>query len=77
MSTLYHGPYKVPHASEHSMYIQKNSEVVKVSTRNVKAYFPREELEGNDSDEIQENRYNIRGRNKTINYKEESSSDEN
>ena len=76
LSTLYHGPYKVLHASEHSMHIQKNGGVVKVSIRNVKAYVPREDLEEDDSDEIQENRYNLSERKQTVNYKEETSSDE-
>ena len=66
----------VLHASEHSMHIQKNSGVVKVSIRNVKAYVPREDLEEDDSDEIQENRYNLRERKQKVNYKEETSSDE-
>ena len=83
LSTVYHGPYRVLHASEHSMFIQKNGGVVKVSIRNVKAYYPREELEESKCDEILENRYNLRERNKVINWdkvincKEGSSSDEN
>ena len=40
LTTLYHGPYKVLSCSEQSMIIQKNSEVVKVSIKNVKAYVP-------------------------------------
>ena len=83
LSTVYHGPYRVLHASEHSMFIQKNGGVVKVSIRNVKAYYPREELEESKCDEIPENRYNLRERKKVINWdkvincQEGSSSDEN
>ena len=47
LSTLYHGPYKVLSCSEQSMVIQKNSEVVKVSIRNVKAYSKSQVLYGN------------------------------
>ena len=75
LSTLYHGPYTVLHASEHSMHIQKNGGVVKVSIRNVKAYFPRENPEDENCSESQETRYNLRER-KAVVYKEESSSDE-
>ena len=83
LSTLYHGPYKVLHASEHSMFIQKNSGVVKVSIRNVKACYPREEMEESKNDDIPVNKYNLRERkkiinwDKVINYEEGSNSDEN
>ena len=70
LSTLYHGPYKVLSCSEQSMIIQKNSGLVKVSIRNVKAYVPRvttcEETKT----------YNLREREVPISYAEASSSDE-
>ena len=70
LSTLYHGPYKVLSCSEQSMIIQKNSGLVKVSIKNVKAYIPRvttcKETET----------YNLRERKVPISYAEASSSDE-
>ena len=50
LSSIYHGLYTVLHASEHSMYVQKNGGVVKVSIRNLKAYFPRKDPEDRDND---------------------------
>ena len=41
MSTLYHGPYSVLHASEHSMLIEKNNGVAKVAIKNVNLYHER------------------------------------
>lgn len=56
LNSIYHGPYKVLHTSDHSMYIEKNGKVKKVSIRNVKAYVPRVDPEDVDSEESQENR---------------------
>ena len=77
LSSIYHGPYTVVHASEHSMYVQKNGGVVKVSIRNVKAYVPREDAEVKDGIEDRGDRYNLRGRQPVVRYEEESSSDDN
>ena len=70
LSSLYHGPYRVHSCSEQSMVIQKNSGLVKVSIRNVKAYVPR------DIKSSATGNYNLRERKIPINYAETSSSDD-
>ena len=70
LSTLYHGPYKVLSCSEQSMIIQKNSGLVKVSIRNVKAYVQRV------TTGVETDTYNLRERKVPISYAEASSSDE-
>ena len=77
LSSIYHGPYTVLHASEHSMYVQKNGGVVKVSIRNVKAYFPRKDPEDRDNDKNRGGRYNLSERHIVVRYQEETSSDDN
>ena len=74
LSTLYHGPYKVLSCSEQSMIIQKNSEVVKVSIRNIKAYVAR--VTSIESKSVETDSYNLRERKVPISYAEASSSDE-
>ena len=76
LSTLFHGPYRVVQATEHSMYIEKNGKVVKVSIRNVKAYREREDTEHSGSVGKVRDGYNLRDRKTVVNYEEESSSDE-
>ena len=67
MNTLYHGPYSVLHASEHSMLIEKNNGVAKVAIKNVKAFVPRERnLDG------EKGNYNLRPRDTVVNYFEDS-----
>ena len=72
LSSLYHGPYKVHSCSEQSMVIQKNSGLVKVSIRNVKAYVPRVATETS----TETGSYKLRERKVPICYAEASSSDE-
>ena len=55
----------------------ENGGVVKVSIRNVKAYFPRKDLEGGDDDKNRGGRYNLRERRAVVRYEEETSSDDN
>ena len=65
LSPLYQGPYTVLSYSKHSMIIDKNAKPVKVSIRNVKAYFPREDLD-TDGNKLGINKaYNLRE--KTLN----------
>ena len=58
------------------MHLEKNGKVKKVSIRNVKKYISRKGSDYEDSEERQENRYDLRAR-KAIKYTEDSSSDEN
>ena len=70
LSTLYQGPYKGLSCSEHSMIIQKNFEVVKVSISYLKAYVSRV------TSCVETDTYNLTERKVTISYAEASSSDE-
>ena len=76
LDSIWHGPYKVLHASDHSMLIDKDGKIKKVSLRNVKKYFSREGSDSEDSEGREENRYDLRAR-KAIKYTEDSSDDEN
>ena len=75
LSSLYHGPYEVLDTSEHSMHILKNSQVEKVSLRNVKVFVPRETADLNENSVKENDIYNLRERNQNINYKESSCDD--
>ena len=56
------------------MYVQKNDKVVKVSIRNVKAYFPGKDPENKD-DSKNRRIYNLRERKAVVRYGEETSSE--
>ena len=76
LSSLYQGPYPVHSFSEHSAIIDKNSKLIKVSIRNIKAYFPREDLNKNGEKIGRNKAYDLRERRNKINYAESSSDDE-
>ena len=76
LSSLYRGPYPVHSFSEHSAIIDKNSKLIKVSIRNIKAYFPREDLNKNGEKIGKNKAYDLRERRNKINYAESSSDDE-
>ena len=76
LSSLYHGPYTVLHASEHIMLIQKNDGVAKVSIGNLKAYFPRDTTDKLGNIEVDRKRYNLRKRETVVNYKVSSNESE-
>ena len=76
LSSLYQGPYPVHSFSEHSAIIDKNSKLLKVSIRNIKAYIPRENINENGEKVGRNMRYNLRERRNNINYAESSSDDE-
>ena len=74
LDRLYQGPYKVvrDRSTEHSLYILKDSNVVKVSIRNVKAYVGPLNL---IDEAAYYGYYNLRQR-RPLNYAETNSSDE-
>ena len=76
LSSLYQGPYPVHSFSEHSAIIDKNSKLLKVSIRNIKAYFPREDLNEKGEKLGKNKTYNLRERRDKFNYAESSSDDE-
>ena len=76
LSPLYRGPYPVHSSTESSMIIQRNARLIKVSIRNVKAYFPREDLDAEGNKMGINTTYNLRERQARMNYAEESTDDE-
>ena len=68
LSAQYHGPYPILSYSDHSMIIEKNGKPIKVSLRNVKGYFPREELDAEGNKLGPTAAYNLRERNIELNY---------
>ena len=44
LSSQYHRPYTVHAFVEYSMIIEKSARLVKVSIRNIKCYYPREDI---------------------------------
>ena len=73
LSSQYHGPYTVHAFSEYSMIIEKNARLIKVSIRNVKCYFPREDLDAAGEKVGINKNYNLRERRNEVNYAESSS----
>ena len=57
------------------MHILKNSQVEKVSLRNVKVFVPRETADLNENSVKENDIYNLRERNQNIDYKEFSCDD--
>ena len=76
LSSQYQGPYTVHAFSEHSMIIEKNARLVKVSIRNVKCYFPREDLNAEGEKVGINKNYNLRERRNELNYAESSSEED-
>ena len=71
MNTLYHGPYTVVHASEHSMRIEKKNGVAKGDIKIVKAFVPRNNLVEENLNGVREH-YNFRPKHTEVNYFEYS-----
>ena len=76
LSAQYHGPYKVHFYYDHSMIIEKNDKPVKVLLRNVKGYFPREELDADGKKLRPTPAYNLKERNIEINSADDDISTE-
>ena len=55
------------------MIIEKNARLIKVSIRNVKCYFPREDLDAAGEKVGINKNYNLRERRNEVNYAESSS----
>ena len=76
LNSQYHGLYKVHSYSDHSMIIEKNGKPVKVSLRNLKRYFPLEELDADGKKLGTTPAYNLRERNIEISYADDDISTE-
>ena len=74
LSPLYHGPYPVKSANNHSMIIQKNARLIKVPINLIKEYYPREDLNTKGEKQGHTHQYNLRERKIAHKYAEKTSS---